>query len=139
MKKILILGLTIALLGLVGCGDGKEEAKDSSNDVVASQGMQEISKEDKANIKTKAEKVLEDKNVTNIDVLTDSVTGEAMLSIQLQGNIVKEDANIAELEELAKEIDSKVADISTKNTIEFIDKNYQLMLMYSEGEFTHFE
>lgn len=139
MKKIAILIVLILSMALVACGESKKkEAQDSREDAVF-QGIQEISKEEKENIKAQAEKLLDDKNITYIDVLTDSETGEAMLSIQLQGNILKEESNIEELEELTKEIDSRVSEISTKNTIELIDKNYQMILMYSNGEFQYFE
>lgn len=138
MKKIAILIVLILSMSLVACGESKKkEAQDSSESAVF-QEIQEISKEEKENIKAQAEKLLDDKNITYIDVLTDSETGEAMLSIQLQGNILKEESNIEELEELTKEIDSRVSEISTKNTIELIDKNYQMILMYSNGEFQYF-
>ncbi|SCK04353.1 Uncharacterised protein [uncultured Clostridium sp.] len=138
MKKIAILIVLMLSMSLVACGESKKkEAQDSSESAVF-QEIQEISKEEKENIKAQAEKLLDDKNITYIDVLTDSETGEAMLSIQLQGNILKEESNIEELEELTKEIDSRVSEISTKNTIELIDKNYQMILMYSNGEFQYF-
>ena len=97
--------------------------------------IQQIGESDKNKIKKDAEDKLKDKNVTSIDVLTNSTTGKAMLSIQLVGDILKQDVNPTEAKELCDEIYNRLKDITEEVTLELVDKKHQLISLYTNGDF----
>lgn len=111
----------------------KSESKTENKTVV------EISSSEKEKIKSQVSEKLNDKNITSVDILTDSQTGKPMATVQLQGNIEKADINKEELESLSKEIAGRINTIVEKYTIEFIDKNYQLIMQNNNGTITYSE
>lgn len=169
MKKFLsILFSGLVILGLVGCSSNtasksdtdtasnipvevKEETKEpekenkveetevKSEPKTESKAVVEISSSEKEKIKSQVSEKLNDKNITSVDILTDSQTGKPMATVQLQGNIEKTDINKEELESLSKEIAGRINTIVEKYTIEFIDKNYQLIMQNNNGTITYSE
>lgn len=112
----------------------KDDKKNAEKKVVT-----QLSSAEKDKLKNEISKKLEDKNITSVDILTDSQTGKAIASIQLQGNIDKANINKNDMEALSKEIGDRINTIVEKYTIEFIDKNFQLIMQDDTGIITFVE
>lgn len=142
MKKKKIWIVLAVIVGLLVIGNIVNNSKEGDNsDTSKNNGdeVQMISESEKDKLKKEVSKKLEDKNVTNIDILTDSQTSEPIISLQLQGDIEKANINKDELESLGDEIVERVKGISDKYSIEFIDKNFQLIMVKDNEGIRYFD
>lgn len=92
-----------------------------------------LSSEDKEKIKTKVKNVIGDKKITDISILTDSATGEPIISVQIELIGEKDTIENSYVEKEINDIVESTKDISDKCVVEAISSDYQLIAIYSDG------
>lgn len=115
--------------------DGKliSDQKNRPVPTVAQNSPAMLSSAEKEKISNEIEGLLSDENVTSVDILTDSNTGEPIASIQIQGSNTKGEISEEQLAAYCEDIKDRINSVVSVCKIELIDKNYQLQAFYDSN------